>query len=643
MFIQHEYGIFGGKEGENILYFMRYCQKPMLVTLHTVLPSPSPKMKQVTKEIVQLASTLVVLTEESKKIVEDLYPASIGKVFVIPHGIHPTKYSRQKKYKKELELDKHTIASTFGLLSRGKGLEFVIRALPEVIKIHPSLIYLILGETHPVVRRREGEKYRNELLRLVSKLHLKKHVKFYDQYLSLSDLFDFLKATDIYVSTSTNPNQAVSGTLSYALGVGRAVIATEFSQAKEIVTSDIGRLVPIRDSKAISLVLLELLKDHKQLELMSRRAFTKTRPMLWDRIAVEYVNLLKLAVIPEFNLSHLIHMTDDFGIFQFAHLSEPNADFGYTLDDNARALILCSWLFRRQHSKPLAKLIKVYFSYVKQCQQVDGSFMNYLNFPDKKPTDQNIQEDLEDAHARAMWALGEVLNNDKLPSEMRSEARRMFLLALERGVLLSHLRSRACVIKALALAQKKLPNHKDELLLTMKKFADSLIAAYREHSHKSWRWFENSLTYNNALYVESLLIAGECLNNDEYTEVGIDALEFLIQKTFSPKMYRPIGHSKWYVNKQSRSRYDQQPEDPASMIFALACAYKNTHDEVYKNLAKKCFSWFLGNNTLNLSLYDEKSGGCYDGLHPDRINLNQGAESLVSYLMSSYWMKELQT
>ncbi len=290
--LQHEYGIFGGHYGENILSFMKICKKPVLVTLHTVLPLPKPEMELVTAKIIALAHSIVVLTNSSKEIIELVYPESHGKVTVIPHGIHPSKFSTQSKSKVKLELQNRIVLSTFGLLGRGKGIEYIIHALPKVIKKYPSVIYLILGETHPVVRRSEGENYRMELSQMVTKLGLKKHVKFYDQYLALPDLFGFLKATDIYIATSTNPNQAVSGTLSYALGSGRAVISTEFAQAKEIVTPDIGRLVIIKDSSAVTAALLDLLSSPQRLTQMHRKAFEKTRLMLWSNVAEGYINLL---------------------------------------------------------------------------------------------------------------------------------------------------------------------------------------------------------------------------------------------------------------------------------------------------------------------------------------------------------------
>lgn len=637
--IQHEYGIFGGLDGKNLLTFMENCTKPMLVTLHTVLPLPTPHMRAITKRIIELSSTIVVLTESSKKIVEGLYPASLNKIFVIPHGIHQVSFSPSGTYKKKLELDDHIILSTFGLLSRGKGIEYVLHALPKVIKKYPQTLYLILGETHPVVRRSEGEKYRIELAELITTLGLEEHVRFYDQYFSLSDLFEFLKATDIYICTSTNPNQAVSGTLSYALGSGRAVVSTEFAQAKELVTKENGRLVPIKNSKSITNALLELLGNQKRLLTMHQNAYKSTRSMLWSKVAEDYLGLLGRMIIPTLNIDHLTKMTDDNGLFQFAKLNIPDKNFGYTLDDNARALAVCSWLMKKKPTKELKSLMKIYLTFIKKCQQPDGTFINYISFSQKK-TIQNTTEDLEDCQSRAVWGLSEVIANTMLPQEIRDEAIEIFIKNFKLDRHLNHLRAKAFLIKAYALILPFLTHQKIELISQIDKYAQDLVSTFEENSLEEWRWFENDLNYNNALLPESLLIAGNVLKKKKYTDCGFTALAFLIDKTFSTT-YMPIGHTSWYKNKGIRSYYDQQPEDPASMILALVRAYEYTREEKYKSLAKKCFSWFLGNNSLKIALYDQKSGGCFDGLHPDRVNRNQGAESLVSYLMSSVMISKL--
>ncbi|MBI3954743.1 glycosyltransferase [Candidatus Collierbacteria bacterium] len=639
--IQHEYGIFGGPEGELLLTFMKACKKSMLVTLHTTLPTPSLEMKSITAKIINLASTIVVLTHRSKNIIENLYPGSLGKVFVVPHGIHLSIFSDPKKFKTKLELGNRIVLTTFGLLSRGKGIEYALKALPKVIKKHPSVLYLILGETHPIIRRNEGEKYRLELAKLITELNLEKHVKFYDQYFNLPDLLEFLQATDVYIATSINPHQAVSGTLSYALGTGLAVVSTEFAQAKEIVTPKTGRLVPIKDSPALTKAIVDLLSDKKRLKQMHLNAYKMTRPMLWSNVADKYTKLLTRLVVPKIKLTHLQTLTDDFGIFQFASLASPNKDFGYTLDDNARALIVCSWLIKQAYTKELEVLLRLYLAFVKKCQLTDGSFVNYIGFNDKLPTPQNKTEDLQDSQTRALWALGEITSNQILPNDIRSQAKKMFLLNLKLETKFTHLRAKAFAIKSFSLILSFLPEKQDQLLAYIKDYADSLLTALKNNSDKSWQWFESDLNYNNALLSESLLIAGKIMKNDEYTSKGLISLNFLISKTFS-ETYIPIGHSKWYKNKQKRSNFDQQPEDPASMILALISAYNYTGDEHYKKLADKCFSWFLGNNSLKKALYDYKNGGCYDGLHPDRVNLNQGAESLISYLMSSFTMSQLQ-
>ncbi len=638
--IQHEYGIFGGVEGELLLSFMKNCRKPMLVTLHTVLPNPNPKMKEVTESIISYANTVVVLTNNSKKIIETLYSRFNGKIFMVPHGIHSVAQSDPKDHKIRLQLENHIILSTFGLLGRGKGIEYVLQALPKVIKKYPSTLYLILGETHPVVRRNEGEKYRVELADLITKLKIENNVKFYDQYFSLPDLFEFLKATDIYIATSTDPNHAVSGTLSYALGTGRAAISTEFAQAKEIITPENGRLVPIKDPSALTNAILNLLGDKKRLSKMHKNAYKNTRSMMWSNVAREYLSLLGKLSVPPIKINHLIHMTDNFGLFQFARFSNPNKDSGYTLDDNTRALIVCSWLIKIGYTHKVQKLLKVYLTFIKNCQQTDGSFINYVGFGDNKPTKQNNAEDLEDAQMRALWGLSEIMTNKKISSVLRNEAKRIFLFNLRQDTKLTHLRAKALAVKSFSLALTVLPEIKPLLHAKITEYADSLLYELTKNSIKSWRWFEHDLNYNNALLPESLLIAGETLKNDEYATQGILSLQFLISKTFS-KTYMPIGHAHWYKNKEKRSSYDQQPEDPASMILALDRAYRYTSKDNYRKLANICFSWFLGNNSLKKALYDYTNGGCYDGLHPDRVNLNQGAESLVSYLMSSIIITQL--
>jgi hypothetical protein len=562
---------------------------------------------------------------------ERIYPEVIGKLHVIPHGIHDTPFCTTKGAKRKLKLDQAIVLSTFGLLSRGKGIEYVIRSLPQVIKKHPKVKYLILGETHPVVRREEGERYRHELAAEISALNLHDHVMFYDQYLSLSELMMFLKATDIYISPSINPDQAVSGTLSYALGTGRAVISTNFAQAKEIITKDTGMLVPIKDTPSLSHALTKMLSNPTQLTAMHQHAYKKTRSMRWSNVAKRYATLLTQYVLPPVNLSHLEKMTDEFGLFQFANLTEPNKQYGYTLDDNARAMVVACWL---HHTSLL-----IYINFIKKCQLKNGELRNYINHEDKEHTKQNEAEDLEDATARAMWALSEVMANKVIHQDLRSLAKSIFNQALPHTQKFHHIRSLAFMIKAFA-NQEKSENNNPIYVNSISLMANKLIAMLTKHTHKSWVWFDSYLGYNNAVVPEALILAGSVTANSLFTKKGLQSLSFLIKKTFSDNHYLPIGHSSWYERDEKRSTFDQQPEDPASMISALDTAHIITGDKSYRNLKSVCFSWFLGNNSLQLPLYNHRDGGCFDGLHPDRVNLNQGAESQVSYLLSRLTMEK---
>jgi glycosyltransferase involved in cell wall biosynthesis len=626
--VEHEYGIYGGPDGENILYLIERLRKPVIVTLHTILPNPSNSMKQVTEKIVQAAHTLIVLTQNSKQVLERVYPMSVGKVHVIPHGVHPTLFSPPTRFKTKLKLTNRTVLTTFGLLSRGKGIEYVIRSLVPVVKKHPKVLYLVLGKTHPVVHRQEGESYRKELTQLVNRLHLKRHVKFYDQYLTLPELLEFLKATDIYISTSINPDQAVSGTLSYALGTGRAAVSTEFAQSREIITPQVGRLVPIKDHSSMSLAINDLLSDNPRLKRMHRAAYTLTRPMLWTTVASQYLKLLNQSIIPPLNFSHLANMTDNFGLFQFAKLSTPDPTFGYTIDDNSRALILASFYGK-------TKLAKIYLNYIKTCHIPDGSFVNYLSHPTRQPTSQNKTEDLTDANARTLWALSEFIVNINNHPDLISIAKDLFFNSWSSLNLGQHLRAKAIVIKALLLVQSEFPEIKVEINKKIDILVTDLTLAFTQNSTKpEWQWFDSSLKYNNAVIPESLILVAHSRLDSSLLDIAIKSLSFLIKTSFVNDYYQPIGNDGWYQQGGQLSLYDQQPEDPSSMILALKAAFMATKNEMYKNLASICFSWFLGNNSQQIPVYNFKTGGCYDGLTSSGVNLNQGAESLVSYLLS---------
>ena len=650
--IQHEFGLFGGKYGSYIVSFLDVLKKPSIVTFHSTLPSPNPELHNVVRLIAEKSNALIAMTSRSKEILIKDYEIDEKKVSVILHGIHSVPYSPSAKFKSVLGFSKKTILLTFGLLSRGKGIEYVLESLPQAVKTYPNLMYIVLGVTHPNVLKEEGESYRNSLIQKVRELKLSSHVSFYNEYVTLDKLLQFLKAADIYISTSLDPNQAVSGTLSYALGSGRPVISTPFAQATEIITPQSGLLVNFKDSASYTESLLNLLKDPLRREQLGKNAYFRTRNMTWDNIALEYSKLFskysneiagvsKNKKIPRVNLNHLFRLTDDFGIIQFAQLSLPDISSGYTVDDNARALIVtCSYYDRLgktfkssspdKRKKELLKRIEIYLHFIGFVLGEGGLFYNYVK-PDRTiNVEFNQKENLEDANGRTLWALAATAATDSLPKSIKQNA----LFLLKKGMAHSQMvespRATAFYIKGLCLLFKTQEGFREILV----RYCDRLMSLYRGVATEEWQWFETYLTYSNAVLPEALLLGHEQTGNSEYLDVGIKALDFLIGQTFLEGVYVPIGQDGWQHKTGERRYFDQQPEDASAMACALATAYTITKKETYRELIHEAFNWFLGDNSLKQVVYDRATGGCYDGLGAGQINLNQGAESTTSYLLA---------
>ena len=640
--IQHEFGIFGGTYGDYLLTFTKELKKPLAITFHTVLPKPKKEMQRIVQVLTERADIVVVMTHGSRKILETDYAVPRKKIVIIPHGIHPVPFEPSRNAKELLNLSpKNTILSTFGLLNRGKGIEYVIDALPEVVKQYPNIRYLIIGVTHPIALRQEGESYRNSLIKRICALGLTAYVRFYDEYLETEELLKILSATDIYLSMQLNPNQAVSGTLSYALGAGRPVIATAFAQAKEYVTSDVGILVDFKKSKQIAEALLQLLGDQSKQFALGKTAYFRTRNMTWPNIAIAYMRTFAAFVpelkinekhAPKIKLNHLIKLTDDFGIIQFAQLSEPDLSSGYTVDDNARALVFAVRYYQQKKSVAALRLANTYINFISFVQQPNGAFENYVNAERKLSYEQNDKENLNDANGRTLYALAVTATATYLPKRIREKSRLMY----EQGLLVAERftspRAKAFYIKSLALHLKQYANV--NYLGKLIHACNFLIRGYKENGSPEWHWFEPILTYSNATLSEALLIGYAVTGNPDYLKIGKKTLDFLISQTFEKNMYIPIGQQGWFKRGSHRHKFDQQPEDTASMIEALKTMYDISKDSYYQRFVQRAFDWFLGDNLLGQIIYDQTTGGCYDGLGEREVNLNQGAESTLSYLMS---------
>ena len=634
--IQHEFGLFGGKYGDYLIPFLQALEKPIITTFHSVIPKPNINLKKIVRAITARCRAVVVMNNLSQEILKKDYEIPQYKINYIPHGTPQVAYESSKEYKKILGYEGKIVLSTFGLISKNKGIEYVIRALPRVVHKFPNIIYLVIGETHPNIQNEQGEKYRNFLYREIDKLGLKNNVKFFNKYMTLEELIRFLQATDIYLSPCVDKKQSVSGTLSYALGCGRAVISTKTEYAKHIINKKNGILVQPRNSEEITKGILHLISDEKANKAMAVQAYKDTRLMIWPNVAQSYLKLYKKFAklkteenkFPEIKFDHIVKMTDNFGIIQHANYNNPNKRFGYSLDDVSRALIACAMYYKNNPSEQLKKLMEIYIKFIKFAKRKNKSFANIISYKRKKD---NILE--EDVQGRIIWALGYILAQDHLPKEIKDESLELFQSSVSLFPKIKAPRSIAFTMLGLYFYLKTF-SRDNKLKKIFQDFSGQLVEFYKNNACSDWQWFEKSLTYSNSKLPEALFCAYDLLKDKIYLKIAKSSLNFLESITLGSEYYIPIGQKGWYFKNKQRSYFDQQPEDTASMVQTKIVAYKITRDKKHLKEALRIFHWFLGKNYLGLMVYDEATGGCNDGLGEHELNLNQGAESTISYLMA---------
>ena len=645
--IQHEFGIFGGEYGSHLLLFLKKLQKPVVVTFHSVLPAPDEKMRDIVQAIMKYSRGIIVMTNSSREILKKDYGLDPERIQVIPHGIHHVFYRTSGRVKSVLGFSGKIILSTFGFLSPGKGIEYVIKALPKVVEKFPNIRFLIAGVTHPTVLGQEGETYRNFLIKKVRQLGLSNYVSFYNTYFDVNKLLQFLEATDVYLSASLNSNQAVSGTLSYALGSGRPVISTAFAQAKQDITSEVGILIDFKNPQAFTDAIIKLISNNELCLQMGKNAYFRTRHMTWENVAYSYMKyfsqfapelILGQKKFPPIKLDHFAKLTDDFGIIQFAKLTEPDLFFGYTVDDNARALIAIILHYKKFRTNSALKLASIYLNFIYQVAKPDGYFYNYVNSNRIIDKQRNIQESSEDHSARALCALALVSITKQIPKRFREQAHSLFEQSFQKNIAFFSPRAMAFYIKGLYCLLSKWKEPK--ILATLKYYCERLMTLYEKSRFTDWEWFEHYLTYSNAILPEALALGYKITNEKKYLEVAEKTLNFLIKHTFKDGMYIPVGQDGWFFKGGTRSYFDQQSEDAAATVKTLNTMFQITNRKQYEELASIAFNWFLGNNVLGQVVYDRTTGGCYDGIGKKFINLNQGAESTISYLLARLSFEE---
>ncbi len=638
VFVQHEFGLFS-TQSESFLRMLANIEKPIVLTFHTILPHPNEALKASVQAIAAMVDTIIVMTHTSAEILTVDYLIPAEKIEIIAHGTHLVTHENKEALKKRYRLEGRQILSTFGLLGSGKSIETTLDALPAIVEKNPDVLFLIIGKTHPNIVKTQGEAYRDLLKAKIDTLQLGNNIRFIQAYLPLKELLAYLQLTDIYLFTSKDRNQAVSGTFSYAISCGCAIVSTPIPHAKEVLKDGAGVIFNFENSQELSVAVNRLLADEQRRLQLAANGLHRIAPTAWENTALAHVNLfhhLEDRVIrlkynlPDLNLNHVENMTKEWGILQFSKLNQPDLASGYTLDDNARALIAYCKHFQLTGSTVDLACIERYFQFIKFCFQPSGSFLNYVNEA-KTFTAQNYAENLEDSNGRAMWALGYLVSHASiLPTALIEEAKKLFQEALGNALKIHSTRAMAFIIKGIFYANNP---ENDSLLITL---ANRLLQMYRHEKTNDWHWFEDYLTYGNAILPDAMLCAYVATNNPAYKLVAKESFDFLLSKTFEPDQITVISNKGWWFKGKQPTRHEggEQPIDVAYSILALKRFYQVFHQPDYQEKMIIAFSWFLGNNRLRQIIYNPCTGGCYDGLEDKYVNLNQGAESSISYLMA---------
>lgn len=650
--LEHEFGIFGGKRGGFILELLRELKMPVVTTLHTILKEPSTQERNIIIQLAELSDRLVVMSQRSVEFLRDIYDVPEKKIAFIHHGIPDIPFTEPDSYKEKFRVSGNKVMMTFGLLSPDKGIETVIDALPQIIEKHPQLIYMVVGATHPHQKAEHGEAYRTSLYLRAKNLGVENHVVFHNRFVEEDELSEFIGAADIYITPYLKEAQIVSGTLAYALGMGKAVISTPYWYAQELLADDRGRLFPFKDHAALAQQVIDLLDHPDELHSIRERAYDYGRGMIWSNVGKQYLDVFVDAMqrrlrsdktrsveeapsprpqpLPEINLDHVVRMTDGTGILQHAKYSVPDRDHGYCVDDNARALIVAIMAHDLlPQDTSLTDLITIYLSFLDHAFNTEnGHFRNFMSY------DRNWLEEAgsEDSYGRALWSLGIAVALGRNKGQVGFAAD-LFHRSLNKSEYFISPRAVAFTVLGIHAFLRKFPEDSQAERIG-KILSERLLDWFRNSATDDWPWFEETLTYDNARLSQALLLSGRLHDNPEMLEAGLRSLTWLqeIQTDEKGQHFSAIGNRGWYSKNSEKAHFDQQPIEAAAMVDACLEAYRCSQKEEWIDTAYRGLNWYFGDNDLHTPLYDHSTGGCRDGLEVDGINENQGAESTLCCL-----------
>jgi len=645
--LQHEFGIYGGENGLYVLPFLNQIDKPIISILHTILNAPTFLQKAIIKEIAKKSAKVVVMGKRAVGFLTDIYQIPKGKIQFIEHGVPDLEAPIINPVKELEELKDKKILLTFGLLSRNKGLETVVKALPNIVAQHPDVVYVVLGNTHPGVVKNSGEEYRDYLKTLAADLGVANNLVFLNKFVEEEELINYLTAADIYVTPYFNEAQITSGTLSYAVGAGAAVVSTPYWHAQELLDNNRGRLFNFKDHDGLAEIVNQLLTNPNKLKVLKGNAYQYGLQLRWPKIGKTYIKLIEDAIkhpdfsdkilrqiidpglIPEFSLAYIQRLTDDTGIFQHAKFGIPNRNEGYCVDDNSRALIMALMAYKDTGSEDALELLPIYLSYIHHMQLDNGNFRNFSSF-DRQFLD---EEGTDDSFGRTIWSLGYLIHN--APNRSYAEfGYELFFKAMPHFKELVHLRGICNTITGLSYYLRTNP-YDERVLQELNMLTDRLVNAYYSTKGEEWHWFENQMTYDNAIFPLALFHSAEITGNLGVKDIAHESLIFLENLTYTSDLCNPIGNDGWHLRgKGPMPLYDQQAIELMAMVLMYFQAYKTTRETEYMKKMFNCYLWFLGENSLRIPLYDSDTKGCADGLQSVGVNRNQGAESTLAYLIS---------
>ncbi|MBE0534927.1 MAG: glycosyltransferase family 4 protein [Phycisphaerae bacterium] len=645
--VQHEFGLFGGSAGSHLNLLLRRLSAPAITTMHTVLDEPERDYYRATVDLCELSHKIVVMNRRGITMLRDIYGVPEKKIQFIPHGIPDLPFVDSSYYKHKFAMEGRRTILTFGLLGRGKGIDNMLRAMPAIVAAEPSVLYIILGATHPDIIRSEGEQYRFSLKHMVKELGIQDNVIFHNRFVNEEELHNFLCAADIYVTPYQQRQQLTSGTLAYAVGTGKAVVSTPYWAAEELLADGRGKLVPFNSTQNMSDAIIDLLRNNTQFNTLRRMAYDFGRSMTWPVVGKMYWKMfnekqlpphipgrtvtttqaISILEVPEPPLDHLKRLTDDTGLIQHAKFTIPNREYGYCTDDNARAVVAMTKYFA-QYAEPQAlRLFDIYLSFIYHAQQSDGTINNLMSYDRRWVEDDPPHEAL----GRTLWAFGTVIAKPPLPRYLPI-IKDCFDHSV-RHVPALPIRGKAYAILGMADYLTQFPGASD-----IKRFlasaADDIAAHFRRTEGHDWHWFEDEFTYDNAILPLAMYVAGMAISEPKYIDVANKTAAFLLENTYDGSHFSFVGCNGWFRRGQKRARFDQQPIEVTTTVMMLRAAWDATGEKQFMRLQKKAFDWFLGENDLGTPVYDFKTKGCSDGLMQNGLNLNQGAESLVSFLIS---------